>query len=111
MSAIELLFFVLRLCLSICLAIGVWNVHPILGGIAGIGLFLAFPRLVTILVGRLGDEPRGKPVCSNGCCQNDDYSWTRSDEGLPVCICKCGIEYVADGNRFLKIDSAGQRHP
>lgn len=111
MTAIELLVFILRLCLSIGLAIGLWNAHPILGGIGGIGLFLAFPRLATILVGRLGDKPIGKPVCLNGSCQNDDYVWTRSEEGLPICKCKCGIEYVLDGNRFLKIDPAGQRQP
>ena len=111
MTAIEFLFFVLRLCLSIGFAIGLWSVHPILGGAAGIGLFLAFPRLVTILVGCFGDKPIGKPFCSNGCCQNDDYVWTRSEEGLPICKCKCGMEYVVDGNHFLKIDSAGQRRP
>jgi len=111
MTAIELLFFIFRLCLSIGLAIGLLNVHPILAGIAGIGLFLAFPRIVTILVERLGDKPIGKPVCSNGCCRNDDYIWTRSEEGLSTCTCKCGIDYVAAGNRFLKIDPAGQREP
>jgi len=82
-----------------------------LGGLAGIGFFLVFPKLVALFVKRFGDKPIGKPPCCNRCCNDDDYKWTRSENGLPICKCKCGYEFVADGNRFLKIDSEGQKRP
>jgi len=109
MTAIELLFFVLRLCFSIGALVGLWNVHPVLGWVVGITVFLGFPKLISILVLRFGDRPLGKPVCPNGCCYNDDYEWTRSEKDLPVCKCKCGIEFIANGNRFLKLDSTGKK--
>jgi len=111
MTAIELLFFVIRICISLGICVVMWSVQPLLGAIMGMVHFLAFPKLVTILAERFGDKPIGKPTCSNGCCHNDDYEWTRSENGIPICKCNCGTEYATDGRQFLKIGSTGHKEP
>jgi hypothetical protein len=111
MTAVELLFFIFRACLSIGIGAAMWNVHPAVGGIAGCFAFVIFPRLVVVFAETFGDKPIGKPTCLNGCCQDKDYKWVRSENGLPICKCKCGVEYLADGNRFWIIDADGSRRP
>lgn len=111
MTAIELLFFLVRLGLSYGLGAALWRIHPILGLVAGIGGFLVTPKFTAFLVRRFADKPRGKPLCSNGRCRDGDYAWVRSIEGLPVYRCKCGIEYVVSGRRAMRLDAEERRHP
>jgi hypothetical protein len=111
MTAIELLFFLIRLGLSLGLGAVLWRFHPILGLVAGVGVFMVTPKLTTFLVNRFGDMPRGKPPCSNGRCRDDDYAWVRSIDGMPVCRCNCGIEYVVSGRRIMRLDAEEHRHP
>jgi hypothetical protein len=111
MTIIELFFFLCRLVVSLVSGIALWNAHPVFGVVASLIVFLLFPHAVSTLCDWLGDRPRGKPTCSSDQCGNEDYTWTRTVDGKLVCQCKCGREYVADGNRFMTVDSDGTIKP
>jgi hypothetical protein len=45
-----------------------------------------------------------RPKCSNGNCQQEDYTWCGPGLGGDVYQCTCGEMYLMKGKRFFKID-------
>jgi hypothetical protein len=107
MNLFELIFFIL--CIVCGLVVGNWfwnhfgllyspsgfllGFFAIIGGIKLLQLWLEFWHKVFPL----------RPICQENVCLSDDYRWQHNKDGAKIFKCECGVLFLSEGKRFMRI--------
>jgi len=111
MSLIDLFFVLCWIGLPIAAGVAFYPVGGLWGAIlVGAILFGVLPAISRVIWFCL-PSGRGKPTCPRGVCNEPDYKWIYGIGGKPVCRCKCGIKFVADGDDFQILSDDGSVKP
>ncbi len=112
MTIIELFF--VALYLGVGFLFGNYGFHQYgwLGAITGFGIGAFGVILIVKGIARIESIfYRPLPVCRNNVCQGNDYKYVHNQQGIVVCRCKCGSDYILNGRRFGEITPEGAFHP